>query len=284
VVSEYTLIELAQGVFAWTHTDHRFGNANVGLVIDSDGLTVIDSTATPATGSLVRAEIQSLTAKLELPIKRLVFTGPGVAFTGGGTAFPQPAVYGSDATSDALDLPANPDAFGRLLPHLAASYHPEFATRPVTHTISESAWLTPSLSAAPLRGESPQNLVLRAESAGVMFAGALASFGVTPLLHGADPQAMLAALEAILVDMSNDGPTTIVPGHGPVGGQADLKDLIGYVGVCIDAQGDPSAIMAGPWDRWNDRRFDAVNVERSYRMANGDTDLPQAMFALLGYE
>ena len=62
------LVELGQGVFAWTHESPSYGNSNVGLVIDADGLTVIDTTATPDRGAAVRTAIENLTAELELPI------------------------------------------------------------------------------------------------------------------------------------------------------------------------------------------------------------------------
>ena len=45
---EPNLVQLGQGVYAFTHPDPRFGHSNVGLVIDQDGLTLIDTTATPA--------------------------------------------------------------------------------------------------------------------------------------------------------------------------------------------------------------------------------------------
>jgi cyclase len=271
------LVELGQGVFALVDPANRFGYSNVGLVIDNDGLTIIDTTATPDRGESAKQEIIQLTAQLELPIKRVVLTSSRIPFSGGGNAFWAAAFYGTETTSDQLDAPPNPPAFRRLLPDFALAYPDDFTTRPVTHTVTEPAWLSAAAMAVPLQGESLANLVLRVEGAGVVFAGALACFGVTPLAYDANPAAWIESLEAIRALEP-----TIIPGHGPPGGAADVADLIGYLTACIEADGDPARLASGPWDGWSDRRFDAVNVERAASMARGIDEIPQSMFALLG--
>ena len=272
------LVELGQGVLAWTHPAPRFGDSNVGVVIDDDGLSIIDTTATPARGAAIRASIEALTAELALPIKRVFVTSSRVPFTGGSGAFWQAGFYGTEAASEQLDSPPNPDAFRRLLPHLASSYHDEFATRPISHTVGEAAPLTAAVQGIPLPGESQANLAVFVESAGVVFAGALASFGVTPLAFDGDPAAWTASLESLLTVAD-----TIVPGHGPVGGAADVADLTGYLSACDAARGDVERLPRGPWDGWTDRRFDPVNVERAHRLRNGDASVPTSMFELLGF-
>ena len=73
----------------------------------------------------------------------------------------------------------------------------------------------------------------------------------------------------------------MIPGHGQPGGAADVRDFVGYLRACIDAGGAVERIGPGPWDRWTDRRFDAVNVERAALLARGVDQIPQAMFELL---
>lgn len=271
------LVELDQGVFAYVDANPGFGHSNVGFLIDADGLTVFDTTATPMGGDWVRQAITELTAALELPIKRVVLSSSRIPFSGGGQPFWASAFFGSDVTSDQLDAPPNPDAFRRLLPDFAGSYPDDFTTRPITHTVSEAAWLTPAGFAIPLPGESAQNLVMHVPGADVVFCGALASFGVTPLAYDADPAAWIASLNHVL-----ELGSTIIPGHGMPGGAGDIVDLIGYLTACIEAEGQPQAIGPGPWDSWTDRRFDAVNVERAHLLARGINDIPQSMFHLLG--
>lgn len=273
----YSLVELGRGVFAWVDGDRRFGSSNVGLVIDGDGLTVIDTTATPARGAAVRQEIEALTGELGLPVKRVVYTSSRIAFVGGSRSFWPSAFYATDPVSDALDLPADPEIFRRLLPDLADDYPDELVTEPASHTVSERAWLTPAVELMPLPGEGPANLVALVPAAGVAFAGALASFGVTPLGLEADPAAWITSLGLLA-----EAAPTIVPGHGPPGGTADLGDLAGYLAACIEARGDVGALRPGPWSRWADQRFHPVNVERAARLARGDAGVPEAMLRLLG--
>lgn len=270
-------VELGRGVFAWIDPDLGFGRSNVGLVIDADGLTVIDTTATPRRGAEARKAIEALTADLGLPIKRVLLSSSRVAFTGGGTSFWPAAYYGTDPVSDQLDEPANPEVFRRLLPELASAYDDEFVTRPVTHTVSERAWLTPAVELVCLPGEGPTNLVAVVPSAGVVFAGALATFGVTPLAFDGDPLAWARSLDTL----AGLGATTVVPGHGPPGGAADLADQAAYLRACA-ATPAGAALPPGPWDRWTDRRFDPVNTERAWRLAANDPTVPQAMLELLG--
>ncbi len=269
--------ELAQGMYAFVDPEPGFGQSNIGLVVDEDGLTVIDTGATPDRGQAAREMILELTEPLGLRIKRIVVTSSRVPFAGGTNAFWPAAYYGSQATSDQLDDPINPLALQRLLPHLADVYTFGFSTRPITHTVDESAWLTGSIQVVPAPGESPMNVVVVAPESGVVFAGAIASFGVTPLAFDGDPGLWADTLEQLA-----EFATTVVPGHGTPGGKADLLDLVGYLRAVVAVDGDTTAIPAGPWDSWSNREFDAVNVERAARLRRGDTEIPAAMFELLG--
>lgn len=273
---EPILVQLGQGVYAFTHPDPRFGHSNVGLVIDHDGLTLIDTTATPAQAEVTARAIDRLAGELGLPIKRAVLTSSRVAFTGGSNVFWSAAFYGTEVTSRQLDAPANPPAFRALLPHLASAYPDDFTTRPVTHTVAERAQLTGAIALDPLTGESAGNLVAFVESANVVFAGAFASFGVTPLGHDAYPAEWIAGLRGLA-----SAGVTVVPGHGPIGGTADLDDLSSYLEACLSVPED-RALPGGPWDRWTDRRFDQVNIDRARLLAAGRDEPPASMFALLG--
>jgi len=81
------LVELATGVFAFIDPAPRFGRSNVGLVIDGDGLTIFDTTATPSSGERVRQQVLELTSALELPIRRVVLSSSRIPLSGGGQPF-----------------------------------------------------------------------------------------------------------------------------------------------------------------------------------------------------
>jgi len=275
--TEPTLVELGTGVFVFAHPSPKFGHSNVGLVIDADGLTVIDTAATPYRGKVIRSAIETLTEAVDLTIKRVVLSSSRVPFSGGSTPFWRAGFYGSEPTSEELDQPLNRQALRALLPGLAVAYHDEFETRPITHTVGERAWLTAATELLLLPGESAMNLAVGVPGVGGVFAGALASFGVTPLAFAGNPAAWAASLEALA-----ERGGTVAPGHGPVGGSQDLLDQAAYLRTCVGANGKPEHLAPGPWEGWTNREFDEVNVERAWRLARGDGGVPTSMLSLLG--
>lgn len=272
---EPILIEIGTGVFALARPEAGFGESTIGLVIDADGMTIIDTGSTPVRGRVARAAIESLTAELELPLKRAIVTSSRVPFTGGSALFWRAGFYGAEATSDELDQPVNHLAIRRLLPHLAAAYPDSFETRPVTHTIDEEVWLTPSIRTIPATGEAQSNLALQLPGVDTIFLGALGTFGARPLAFAGDPAAWARQLRALV-----DRASTFVPGHGTVGGRADVLALADYLDACVAADGGD--VAPGPWDSWTNTEFDAINSERAARLARGDGSVPMSMLALLG--
>ena len=73
--------------------------------------------------------------------------------------------------------------------------------------------------------------------------------------------------------------STIVPGHGPMGGPADVETLQGYLRACV-----AGGIPGGPWDSWLERERDEVNIERAAMLAAGEppTTIPPTMLRQLG--
>jgi glyoxylase-like metal-dependent hydrolase (beta-lactamase superfamily II) len=273
MASDASLVELATDVHAWVAVDPAHGHTNAGVVVDGDGLTVIDCLLTPA-----RAE--QLVDALEpfgLPVRRVVYTTSHIEFVGGSSKLWMAARYGRPQTSALLDQPPNRDVYRHLYPADADTFDDEFATRPVSHTIDEAAWLTTTVCALPSGGQQQQNLVAIVPDRDVLFAGAMAAFGVTPNCFDGDPLAWADALGEL-----GELATTIVPGIGDVGGRDDVVALQAYLYACADADGDTGAIPSGPWDEWRDRELDEINVERAAMLARGDRDVPPSMLRLAG--
>jgi glyoxylase-like metal-dependent hydrolase (beta-lactamase superfamily II) len=271
------LVDLGPGVYAFLHPRPRFGDTNVGLVVDGDGLTLIDTTATPDRATDLERMVRDFTGELGLPLRRVVLTSSRIPFSGGSEVFRLAAFYGSEATSEQLDAPVNLTAIRALLPHLAGSYTEEFTTRPITHTVDTPAWLTSAALGVPLPGESPSTLVVQVPGVDAVFAGAACTFGVTPLAFDADLEAWAAGLDEL-----NGLGRTVVPGHGSVGGRADVADLRDYLQACVEADGRPERLASGPWDRWTNPEFHPVNIERAARLARGDDSVPTSLLELLG--
>ncbi len=86
-----TLHELADGVYAWIQPNGEVGVSNAGVVLDWDGLTVIDTL-------MVRSQWEpfaAAVAELDLPVRRTILTHAHVDHVGGTKAFPNAAVFGS---------------------------------------------------------------------------------------------------------------------------------------------------------------------------------------------
>ena len=264
---------LGDGVWVWRQRPSGHGRANAGLLVEDDGATVVDTLLTPSQAAPLAAAIEAM----GVHVRRAVLSSSHVEFVGGSTVFWMAARYGRSQTSALLDLPPNIAGYRRLFPDWAAEFDDEFATRPISHTVDTSAWLSPRACAVPTTGQMAENLMLLVPSAEVLFAGAMCSFGVTPNAFDGDPGAWADAL----ADVADLAPV-VVPGIGPVGGPADVVALQTYLYACVEAEGDPAAIPAGPWDEWRDRHLDAVNVERAAMLAAGDSSVPPSMLRAIG--
>jgi cyclase len=267
------LVELGAGVYAWLASEPRHGRPNAGVVVDDDGTTVIDALMTPSQWLPFG---QALT-ELGLMVRRVVLTSSHIAQVGGAAQFVTAGRYGRAETSAHLEQPPNLEGYRRLFPEHAAEFDDRIVTKPITHVVAEAAWLSTRALAVPVKGHQDENLVIQVPEANVVFAGAMATFGVTPNAFDGDPEAWADQLS----DVAEWG-ATIVPGLGHLGGPDDVLALQAYLYACVEADGAVGAIPPGPWDDWTDRDLDAVNVERAAMLARGDRSVPPSMLARLG--
>jgi cyclase len=244
-------------------------------VVDDDGITVVDTL-------MVRSQWEPFAAavsELGRPVRRTVLTHAHIDHVGGTRAFPASAVYGTVPTSDALDQPMPLDGYKHFMPGFEEEFDDlaEIGTRPVTHLVEGGAYLSARVEVLPATGHTAGDLVVLVADSDVCFAGDLCYFGVTPLAFQGDPATWADMLD-VVVELAD----TIVPGHGPVGGEQEVRALQDYLRACVDARGDVGAIPAGPWDSWIDRDRDAINVERAALLARGDDSLPLSMLRAMG--
>lgn len=264
---------LAPGVYAWFQLPSAPGRANAGVVIDEDGVTLVDSLLTPSQWTPFGEEVEAL----GFPVRRLVLTSSNAEYSGGTARFRTAAIFGSAQASAHLDQPADPSVLRRLYAAQSDEIDDEFATRPVSHVVDAAVQLTPALVAVPMRGQQEENLVACVPGSDIVFAGAMCSFGVAPLAHQGDPAAWADALDE-LIELA----PIIVPGHGPIGGEEEALALQAYLRACVAADGDVSRLGSGPWDHWAARDHDVVNVERAAMLARGDDGIPPSLLARLG--
>jgi glyoxylase-like metal-dependent hydrolase (beta-lactamase superfamily II) len=267
-----TLARLAPGVLAWLQSPPGRGRPNAGVVVDADGVTVVDTLMSPDQYEPFAAEIEALGP----PVRRIVLTGSSVEQAGGTGRLRLAAVYGSRQASVHLDQPPNVASWKALYP-AAADLFDAVVTRPVSHVVAADVQLTPAVSLVATGGQMAENVVAVVPGAQIVFAGAMCSFGAAPLCWQGDPARWADELERVL-----SLAPIVVPGHGPVGGEEEVRDLQAYLRACVAADGDPGRIGAGPWDGWADRDHDAVNVERAALLGAGDDGVPPSMLRLAG--
>jgi cyclase len=270
-----TLHEIADGVLVWLQPGGESGVSNAGVVIDDDGVTVVDTMMVRSQWEPFAAAVQAL----QRPISRLVLTHAHVDHVGGTRAFPTPKVLGSLQTSQLLEGAMPIDAYKSFMPAFTDEFDDldELGTRQVTHLVTDAARLSARVEVIPASGHTAGDLLVLVEDADVLFAGDLCFFGVTPLAFQGDPRAWADVLDAV-VGLA----TTIVPGHGPIGGEPELRALQGYLRACVAAKGDENAIPPGPWDDWLERDRDAINVQRAALLARGEDVMPPAMLKAIG--
>lgn len=271
-LTDVSLDPLDTGLFGWFQWPAGRGHANAGVVVDPEGMTVVDTLMTPDQWEPFAAEVDAI----GLPVRRAVLTSSGVEFAGGTGRFKLAAVYGSRQASVHLDQPPNVQSWEALYPEQAAGFA-EVATRPVSHVVTEDVQITESTTVLVSGGQMDENLVVLVDGAQLLFAGAMCSFGVTPLCWQGDPTRWADELDR-LAELA----PIIVPGHGTIGGVEDLRDQQAYLRACVEARGDPAALPPGPWDLWADRDHDVINVERASMLADGDSAVPPSMLRLAG--
>jgi cyclase len=268
------LVPLGERVYAWVQEPAGWEHPNAGVVVDDDGITVVDTLMLPSQAAQLAAALEPF----GVPVRRIVLTSSHVPFVGGSAAFPFAAVYGTAQISAHLDQAPNTTGYQHLYPEHAEEFA-ELRTRPVSHVVGEAIWLTSTVVVAPVSGQIAQNLVVQVPDANVVFAGAMGAFGVRPLAFDGDPARWADELERI-----RDWGVIVVPGTGGIGGAEELDELARYLRACAGANGRVDALSGGPWRGWDHAEFDAVNVERAEMLARGDAAPPPAMLRLLGME
>jgi len=268
-----TLDLLAPGVYAWLQLPGEPGRANAGVIVDEDGLTLVDTLLSAPQWTPLADAVD----RLGFPARRVVLTSSNAEYSGGTGRFRMAAIYGRPQTSAHLDQPADPAVLRRLYAAHADEIDDEFATRPVSHVVDAPVQLTPACAALPMCGQQEENLVVVVPGAEMVFAGAMCTFGVTPLAHQGNPAAWADALDE-LIELA----PIVVPGHGPIGGEEEVRELQAYLRACVAAEGDPARLGSGPWDTWVARDHDAINVERAAMLAEGIDEIPRSLLQRLG--
>jgi len=129
----------------------------------------------------------------------------------------------------------------------------------------------------PGRAHTVGDALIRVPKARVIFLGDIGFFGVTPLNGSGYIADWIKVCDTLLQDPNFD---IMVPGHGPVGGKSDLKDMRDYLALLLEhgrrsfaagiSPGRAAAeLNLGRFATWTDADRVATNMARLYSELKG---------------
>jgi cyclase len=268
------LIEVAEGVFAYVQEGGGLCVANAGLIVGPESCIAIDALFAPSMTRAFREEIRRVTDK---PVRLLINTHHHVDHTMGNALFPEAAILShANARREQQRVGLGVlDLLRPRIPELVAEAE-GVPLRLADVTFDDELALSFGDRAIELLHLGPAHtigdalVVLPRER--LLFAGDVAFHHVTPLGiegHIGGWVGVCDRVDAMEVD-------TIVPGHGPAGGKAELREMRGYLSTiheqaraAFDAGRSPqeatSGVDLGSYASWPEPERLALNVARLYQ-------------------
>jgi cyclase len=287
------LQEVAPNTYAYLQYDGSWGISNAGFMSGDEGLLVIDATMV---ASMAEAFIRQIRRVTDKPFRHLINTHSHPDHTGGNRLFtgaeiishricreemarqaaPRPAGSGPPpGPMAAMRTPAMDRMFemitndsGRFIPLPTLTYEDSLTLR-YGDTEVQLLYYGPAHTFGDTLVYLPQSQVL--------FAGDVAFFYSMPLAAGGKIGSWLKVIDRIK-EMDID---LIVPGHGPIGGKAELDDEREYFEFvmeqtrgCFERGMSPEQavreIDLGPYKDWLDAERIIANVAVAYRELRGE--------------
>jgi cyclase len=225
---ETELRSLAPGVFAYVQGGgpgrDNVSVSNAGLIVGDEGLMVIDTLTAPKHAARFLDAIRTVTDK---PVRHVVNTHHHADHVNGNQYFmPAEVIAHPYCRDEVLKMVPGPDFWPRrdgwadgTEPRRIIVPDRTFDTRLTYYygqTIVELIFMGPAHTYGDIVVWLPQHRIL--------FAGDIAFYYVAPFAQNAHVTKWLEAVDRIAAMDA----ATIVPGHGPIGGIAELRDMAGY--------------------------------------------------------
>lgn len=273
------LMELAPGTYAYVQAVGSAGISNAGLILGPDRAVVVDALTTTPMATAFLGSIRSVTG---LPISHLLLTHHHADhFLGIQNFLPTHVVSHALCREEMLQLePGAVEHYAALRPQFAEELHgvrvclpDETFEHKMTLYLGEREVQFFHLGTGHTRGDGLVYLAVEK----VLFAGDVAFHKVTPNASLGHIGKWIKVVDTIL-EMDVE---TIVPGHGPVGGKAELAEMRAYLQLvhdgarrCFDQGMSESeataAIDIGAYQSWSNPERLTVNVERAYSEFRGE--------------
>jgi cyclase len=233
-------VEVADGVFAYVQPDGSWWINNTGFLVGQRSVTAIDSTSTERR---TKALLQAIAAVTTAPVQSLINTHHHGDHTNGNCLFGAATIIGHVNCRDNMQ----DQRIGGLDAQFGGVDWGDLTVAAPTLTFESRIDLYVDDLAVELHyigtpAHTTGDVVAWLPDRGVLFAGDLVFNGGTPFVLMGSVAGSLAALDRI----RQFGATTIVPGHGAVGGPEQLEAVAGYLGLVTDLAAQAQAAGLSP--------------------------------------
>ena len=265
------------------------GGSTTPLLVGRHGAVSIDACATEAR---TRAYRQAIASTTDRPVRTLVSTHHHGDHTHGNSLFRDAAIVAHTRTR-AAQIEAG---VWRDPPFWTPFELGDVELEPPSLAYDDGVTLWVDELRCEVRhvgqpAHTTNDSIVWLPDASVLFAGDLLFSGGTPFLLMGSVAGSIEVLEQVLAPL---GATTIVPGHGPVGGPALVEEVLGYLRFVTDVatRGRAAGLSPleaardsdlGPYDGWLDRERIVGNLHRAYvELAGAERGAPIDIAAVLG--
>ncbi|MEW6209684.1 MAG: MBL fold metallo-hydrolase [Acidobacteriota bacterium] len=284
------LEELAPRVFAYTQAYGELGVSNAGLLLDREGSMAVDALMVPSMTHRFLSAIKKVTTR---PVTRLINTHHHIDHSGGNFLFRDAEIVSHSRAREGIINTGLPVEFLQIaMPRFADEYakikprapQVTFEDRLVFHQSGREVEL---MHLGPAHTFGDAFVYLPKEK--ILFAGDIAFHYVTPMAFQGHVGNWIKVADRIL-KMDAD---VIVPGHGPVGGKRELREMRRYLAYIrrearkrfdarMTAKEAARDIRLGLYASWREAERILPNIARLYQEFRRELDQPldpQEVFA-----
>ena len=267
------LVEVGTDAYAYVQEGGGMCVSNAGLIVGPDSCIAIDAMFAPSMTQAFQTEIERVTDK---PVRLLINSHHHIDHTLGNALFPEARIISHvNARTEQIRNGLTPlERLKPIIPDLVAETEGIGLRLP---DVTFEGSLTLYLGDREVRlehlgrGHTIGDIIVLLPNEGIMYAGDLAFHRVTPLALEGHIEDWLAVCYRI----KDRNPTTVVPGHGPVGDLKEFSKMSAYLATirqqakaAFDDQKSEeeatSAIELGEYASWTEPERLGANVHRLF--------------------
>jgi cyclase len=218
------IVEVSDGIYAYLQPDGSWYINNTGFLVGRQGVVSID---TCSTERRTRAYLDAVTTVTPRPVRTLVNTHHHGDHTYGNCLLPAATIVGHARCRD--EVLAGPPPVNTGLFSDVDWGNLEVTPPFLTYETGVTLWvddLRCEVSHVGTPAHTTNDSIVFIPSRSVLFAGDLLFNGGTPFLLMGSVSGAIEVLEQVIAPL---GATTIVAGHGAVGGPPLIDDVLGYL-------------------------------------------------------